>query len=256
MTRPTDIDRFGDRDMTKWSTLYGLEGQSEDGFDLNHASWPVAAVASDYEFGKTFDFGGMTFTLEDTYNKGYLQLYVQIPNGSNGKWSHTMSNPTSKKALFLYFGDNENPTYLANGVSAMWPVIEFVENTPTPIAQYGANNDEQTPTPTEIRTCNFPICPVKDAYIGTGTEIVIDDNDDLWVYGAPAYGHYIEPGSQPTKIDSNVREVTGTMSSVFYIKNTNELYGFGRNSYGQLGNDVGDAVYTPRLIQANATSFN
>ena len=42
-----------------------------------------------------------------------------------------------------------------------------------------------------------------------------------------------------------------TMSSVFYIKNTNELYGFGRNSYGQLGNDVGDAVYTPRLIQAN-----
>ena len=37
--RPTDIDRFGERDMTKWSTLYGLEGQSEDGFDLNHASW-------------------------------------------------------------------------------------------------------------------------------------------------------------------------------------------------------------------------
>ena len=117
--RPTDIDRFGERDMTKWSTLYGLEGQSEDGFDLNHASWPVAAVASDYEFGKTFDFGGMTFTLEDTHSKGYLQLYVQIPSGSNGEWSHTMSNPTSKKALFLYFGDNDNTDYSANGASAV-----------------------------------------------------------------------------------------------------------------------------------------
>ena len=147
ITRPTDIDRFGERDMTKWSTLYGLEGQSEDGFDLNHASWPVASVASDYEFEKTFDFGGMTFTLEDTHSKGYLQLYVQIPSGSNGDWSHTMSNPTSKKALFLYFGDNENPTYLANGVSAMWPVIEFVPNTPTPLSQ---NEVETHETPSTI----------------------------------------------------------------------------------------------------------
>ena len=150
LTRPTDIDRFGDRDMTKWSTLYGLEGQSEDGFDLNHASWPVAAVGSDYEFGKTFDFGGMTFTLEDTHSKGYLQLYVQIPSGSNGGWSHTMGNPTSKKALFLYFGDNDNPDYSANGASAVWPVIEYVPNTPTPISQNEVDNDEPTPTPTLV----------------------------------------------------------------------------------------------------------
>ena len=135
--RPTDIDRFGGRDMSKWTTLYGLEGQDESGFDLNHASWPVAAVASDYEFEKTFDFGGMTFTLEDTHSKGYLQLYVQIPSGSNGEWSHTMTNSSSKKALFLYFGDNDNPDYSANGASAVWPVIEYVPNTPTP-----------TPTPT------------------------------------------------------------------------------------------------------------
>ena len=118
--------------MSKWTTLYGLEGQSETDYDLNHASWPVAAVASDYEFEKTFDFGGMTFTLEDTHSKGYLQLYVQIPSGSNGEWSHTMTNSSSKKALFLYFGDNDNPDYSANGASAVWPVIEFVPSTPTP----------------------------------------------------------------------------------------------------------------------------
>tara|TARA_B100001093_G_scaffold261990_1_gene250397 strand:- start:7878 stop:13442 length:5565 start_codon:yes stop_codon:yes gene_type:complete len=139
LTRPTDNDRFGERDMTQWSTLYGLEGQSETDFDLNHASWPVASVASDYEFEKTFDFGGMTFTLEDTHNKGYLQLYVQIPSGANGEWSHTMSDSTSKKALFLYFGDNDNPNYSANGASAVWPVIEYVPNTPTP-----------SPTPTQV----------------------------------------------------------------------------------------------------------
>ena len=61
----------------------------------------------------------MTFTLEDTHSKGYLQLYVQIPSGSNGEWSHTMSNPTSKKALFLYFGDNDSTDYSANGASAV-----------------------------------------------------------------------------------------------------------------------------------------
>ena len=55
--------------------------------------------------------------------------------------------------------------------------------TQTPIAQQDPT-PTPTPTPTEIRTCNFPICAKKDVYIGSGTEIVIDDNDDLWVYGA------------------------------------------------------------------------
>ena len=120
--------------------------------------------------------------------------------------------------------------------------------TQTPIAQQDPT-PTPTPTPTEqeLVTCSNLSC--KRCIHGSGTEIVIDDNDDLWVYGHTRIRHYIEPASEPTKIDSNVREVTGTMSSVFYNKNTNELYGFGRNSYGQLGND--DAVYTPRLIQAN-----
>ena len=47
------------------------------------------------------------------------------------------ANSAIKKALFLYFGDNDNPDYSANGASAVWPVIEYVPNTPTP-----------TPTPT------------------------------------------------------------------------------------------------------------
>ena len=38
--RPTDGDRFDERDFTQWSTVYALEGDSELNFDLNHASWP------------------------------------------------------------------------------------------------------------------------------------------------------------------------------------------------------------------------
>ena len=78
------------------------------------------AVDSDYSFDKTISFGGMNFTIEGIEGKDYLQLYVEIPSSSGGKWTHTMTNPTSKKALFIYFGDNEKPNYSASGVSSMW----------------------------------------------------------------------------------------------------------------------------------------
>jgi hypothetical protein len=136
---PTDASRFGSRDMWKWSTLYGLLG-TESEYNLNHASWPDAAVEEDYSFDTEFEFGGMEFTLED--DATWMQLYVEIPSSAAAEYTHTVANPTAKMPMFVYFGDNDDSENLVSGASSTWPAIKYiVPPTPTPIPQ-------PTPTPT------------------------------------------------------------------------------------------------------------
>ena len=73
-------------------------------------------------------------------------MYVQIGEESNAEYTSEVSDPSAKMPLFIYFGDNENPPSMYNGISATWPAIKInVEDevTPTPIEQ-----QEPTPTPT------------------------------------------------------------------------------------------------------------
>ena len=145
---PTNEDQFGTRDMSEWSTVYGLIGENESSYFLGHPYWPDASVEESYGFDKSIEFEGLTFTLsnEQESNEGYLQLYVQIGEESNAEYTSEVSDPSAKMPLFIYFGDNENPPSMYNGISATWPAIKInVEDevTPTPIEQ-----QEPTPTPT------------------------------------------------------------------------------------------------------------
>ena len=146
---PTNSETFGERDMSEWSTLYGLEGVPESSYTLGHQAWPDASVDVNYSFDKTFEFGGMVFTLDDDHvsNDGYLQLYVQIPESANVVYTHDVADATAKMPLFIYVGDNTDSANSMNGVSAVWPAITTAtyytqEATPTPVPQ-------PTPTPTQ-----------------------------------------------------------------------------------------------------------
>ena len=66
--------------------------------------------------GKTAEFGGMTFTLDDTEtsNDGYYQLYVEVKADSDGEYSHSVADATRKMPLFIYVGDNADSENLAS----------------------------------------------------------------------------------------------------------------------------------------------
>ena len=71
------------------------------------------------QYGKTAEFGGMIFTLDDTEtsNDGYFQLYVEVKADSDGEYSHSVADATRKMPLFIYVGDNADSENLASGKS-------------------------------------------------------------------------------------------------------------------------------------------
>ena len=137
LKQPTHVDgNFEDRDMSLWSTVYARE-DNEDQFDLSHAFGPDVTVDESYSFSKNITFGGITFELDNSdtipsghkSNNGYLQLYANFEN-ANVDLEPTMTDTSSRKALFVYFGDNADSENSASGrVGAS--LITFLPSTTT-----------------------------------------------------------------------------------------------------------------------------
>ena len=113
---------FSNRDMSKWSTVYGVTPTSmESSYTLGHQAWPDAAVAENYT-PTEHSFDGLKIDLDG--NGGYLQLYIDVADtkhmflGSSGVVDISGMIP-----MFIYSGDNSDSENSALGKTDMWPVV-------------------------------------------------------------------------------------------------------------------------------------
>ena len=138
-------ETFSSMDTSLWTTVYGFQFDPNN-YDLNHDTWPDAAVSASYspKFPQTFSFDGITFSQSVVKNDSVRGDFVTIVVdnfGANTGWSDESSTNTNE--LFIYVGNinNENS---ANQKSEVWPTIIKLP-TPTPVP---------TPTPTPMDCCS------------------------------------------------------------------------------------------------------
>ena len=98
-------------------------------------------------------------------------------------------------------------------------------------------------------------------YFSTGTAYVIDDNNDLWAWGANDYnklglGHSFLV-VEPTKIlegrceQTKAIKVWAGVTNTFFVGVDGNLYGCGTNSYGELG--LGQGITRDKYVKIDLT---
>ena len=94
-------------------------------------------------------------------------------------------------------------------------------------------------------------------YFSTGTVYIIDNNNDLWAWGANSYnklglGHSFLV-VEPTKIlegrceQTKVKKVWAGETNTFFVGEDGNLYGCGTNNNGELG--IGKGITTDKYIK-------
>lgn len=96
--------------------------------------------------------------------------------------------------------------------------------------------------------------------------LIIDESGDLWSYGYNQYGQLghaenagtDSPTSTPIKVMSNVKSVSAGAYHTLVIKENGDLFSFGNNQYGQLGDSTNSgtptANYEPIQIMSGVKS--
>jgi len=130
LLQPTHEDdgqkTFGNRNMSNWSTLYGVAPtSSESSYTLAHQAWPDAAVSESHSDAE-ISFDGLTIKLDGSHssNDGYLQLYVNLAESKHIFLGSTNAvNLSGDVPMFIYSGDNSDSENSALGKTDMWPVV-------------------------------------------------------------------------------------------------------------------------------------
>ena len=136
-------ETFKNRDMSEWSTVYTYK-HSEKLYDLHHPAWPDAAVSDAYieKYGDkasrinsrggnseqyvTFadDSSDVEITVMPTYGGKANPYEKPISRSRNQVYKQLYLN--GKDALFIYAGDNANPSNSAHLGDELWPVVRKV----------------------------------------------------------------------------------------------------------------------------------
>jgi hypothetical protein len=161
--KPTN-NSFVNRDTeNNWSTLYAFTFD-ESNYSLDHAVWPDAAVALNYESEHgTIEFDGLKFELgafESTNDVDYYQLLLSNINNETEFLPNV--NVAEPSHLFVFSGDSADPDNSALLDNDNWPVIVKKQvPTPTPVI----------PTPTPVIPTPSPVLPTPTPVLPTPTPV-------------------------------------------------------------------------------------
>ncbi|MDF1618322.1 hypothetical protein P0N36_12705 [Petrocella sp. FN5] len=185
----------------------------------------------------------------DLYAWGYNE-HGQVGNGKSGTGAY-QTTPVKVLSNVASLTANDGPAAAItnNGDLYCWGINLFGQ------VGNGSSRDNQT-TPVKVLSDVVSVTTSQ-------TTVAITENGDLYAWGYNEMGQVgngMEAYSQdsqttPVKVLSNVVSVTSSITNTAAITTSGDLYSWGENGYGQIGNGATKVQTSPVKVLSNVASF-
>jgi len=241
-------------DLYSWGrNVYGQVGNGKGGAGVCQStpvkvmSNVVSIMMDEYRTSKVTTLA--ITTNGDLYAWGYNE-HGQVGNGKSGTGAYeTTPVKVLSNVVSLTANDGPAAAITTNGDLYCWGINLFGQ------VGNGSSRDNQT-TPVKVLTNVVSVTTSQ-------TTVAITENGDLYAWGYNEIGQVgngMEAYSQdsqttPVKVLSNVVSVTSSVTNTAAITTNGDLYCWGENGAGQIGNGETKIQTAPVKVLSNVASF-